>query len=121
VKKNRADRRGPHVRSLINAKGYEGVSAIRLESDLTVEGHLPQHDGDERGGEAWERAEPGWFTGGDGKRRRGCRTAAELLLGHPGPAAGRGSVGIAGNTRCSGSSASSSELDGESENGAKVV
>jgi hypothetical protein len=57
----------------------------------------------------------------DRKRRQACRPVAVLLLGRPGPAVGRGSIGIARNTRCSGRTASFSELDGERENGAKVV
>jgi hypothetical protein len=63
----------------------------------------------------------GEVTSGGRQRRRGCRTAAELLLGHPGPAAGRGSTGFAGNGRRPGSSTCSGELDGESENGTEVV
>jgi hypothetical protein len=63
----------------------------------------------------------GELIGDDGERQRRCKTEAELPLGRPGPTEGRGSTRIAGNTRFSGSSASSGELDGESENGAKVV
>jgi hypothetical protein len=61
------------------------------------------------------------LTGGDGERWRGCREAADLLLGHPGRDAGRGSVGSARNMRCPGSLACSGELDVESDKGAEVV
>jgi hypothetical protein len=56
--------------------------------------------------------------GGDGgaagrmeRRRRGVMAVEEVLLGRPGPAAGRGSVPVAGNARRPGSSAGSGEVD----------
>jgi hypothetical protein len=61
------------------------------------------------------------LTCGGRRQRRGCRTAAALLLGRPGPAAGLGSAKFAGNGRQPRSSACSGELNGENENGAEVV
>jgi hypothetical protein len=63
----------------------------------------------------------GRLTGGDGERRRGCRAAAVVLLGHPGPAAGRGSAWFAGNGRRTGRAACSGELDGVIESREEVA
>jgi hypothetical protein len=44
-------------------------------------------------------AATGRLTGGDGERRRGCRAAAVVLLGHLQQVQRRGKHGIAGNAR----------------------
>jgi hypothetical protein len=53
-------------------------------------------------------AATGRLTGGGGKRRRGCRAAAEGLLGHLQQAASRQGVGNGGAPPCTGSSGASS-------------
>jgi hypothetical protein len=47
----------------------------------------------------------GRLTGGDGERRRGCRAAAVVLLGHPGQAERQEVVRFTGNGWCTGSMA----------------
>jgi hypothetical protein len=89
--------------------------------DLVAEGLLP---GTIRvGGESelWEEAVVWELTGGDGERRRGCKAAAAVLLGHPGLVAGRGSAYFAGNEWRPRRAACSGELDGVIKSREKVI
>jgi hypothetical protein len=83
----------------LKVKGYEGLSAVRSEEDLTAEGHLPHPIGmgeRDRGlgeaalGEAHRRGR---------RRRRGVLVAEGARLGHPEQAERQEVVWFAGNKR----------------------
>jgi hypothetical protein len=63
-----------------------------------------------RGG-GWEQHGGGGRRREDGRRRRSVTAAEGVLLGRPGPVAGRGRLRLAGNGCASWSSACSGELE----------